>query len=119
VFTVQDLEVYAALTGDSSAFYDGQKRLAIPGPLLGGMFSDLLGTHLPGQGTNYLKQRVVFPTPAYAGEELTATVEIVRLRPEKALVNLRTLCTNPTGQLVWMGEALVLARDVPPQVGSA
>jgi acyl dehydratase len=45
-------------------------------------------------------------------QELTASVEIIRLRPEKQLVNLRTVCTNPDGEIVCSGEALVLVSDV-------
>ncbi len=105
-FTVADLQEYAGLTGDSNP------QVTVPGGLLGGMFSFLLGTCLPGCGTNYLKQHLLFGPPAHAGEELTATVEIVRLRPDKELVNLRTVCANPAGQPVCVGEALVLVRDV-------
>jgi acyl dehydratase len=109
-FTVDDLAEYAGLTGDHNpAYRDGP---AVPGPLLGGLFSYLLGTRLPGRGTNYLKQRLVFPAPAYPGEPLTATVEIVRVRPEKELVNLTTICTGAGGQVVCSGEALVLVRDL-------
>jgi acyl dehydratase len=86
--------------------------LQVPGGLLGGLFSFLLGTRLPGRGTNWLKQRLVFPAPCYAGQEVTARVEIVRLRPEKDLVNLRTACTVPGGQVVCEGEALVLVKDL-------
>ena len=43
---------------------------------------------------------------------ITATVEIIRLRPEKELVNLQTICTNPAGDIVCHGEALVLVRDL-------
>ena len=86
--------------------------LQVPGGLLGGLFSFLLGTRLPGRGTNWLKQRLVFPAPCYAGQEVTARVEIVRLRPEKDLVNLRTTCMVPGGQVVCEGEALVLVKDL-------
>lgn len=119
-FTPQDLDEYADLTGDTNpifteATYAQQQGLAgtvIPGSLLGGLFSYLLGTQLPGRGTNYLKQRLVYPEPAYPGERLTATVEIIRLRPTKELVNLRTICTKSAGEMVCAGEALVLVRDV-------
>ncbi len=109
-FTREDLEAYAALTGDRPMLAGG--RPAVPGPLLGGLFSHLLGTRLPGPGTNYLKQRLEFAAPAYLGEEITATVEVVRTRPDKALVNLRTICIGADGRLICRGEALVLARDV-------
>jgi acyl dehydratase len=104
-FTANDLQEFRALAG---ALTDD----TIPGPLLGGMFSFLLGTQLPGRGTNYLKQALTFPAPALVGEAITATVEITRLRPDKDLVNLRTVCTNARGEIVCEGEALVLVKDV-------
>jgi acyl dehydratase len=119
-FTAADLEEYADLTGDTNPIVTdadyargwGLEGRLVPGGLLGGLFSYLLGTRLPGPGTNYLKQRLHFPNPAYTGQELIARVEIVRLRPEKQLVNLSTVCTDPAGQIVCQGEALVLASDV-------
>jgi hypothetical protein len=89
---------------------DGERH-RVPGPLIAGLFSYLLGTELPGRGTNYLKQALRYPQPAYYDEELTATVRVTRLRPGKALVNLRTTCTTADGRVVCDGEALVLAKD--------
>ena len=106
-FTSADLAEYASLAGIAA-----QDVLTVPGTLLGGLFSYLLGTTLPGRGTNYLKQHLEFCKPALAGEQITATVEIVRLRPEKDLVNLRTVCTNARGEIVCQGEALVYVKDV-------
>ena len=119
-FTAADLEEYADLTGDSNPIITdadyarglGLEGRLVPGGLLGGLFSYLLGTRLPGPGTNYLKQRLRFPNPAYPEQELAARVEIVRLRPEKQLVNLSTVCADPSGRIVCQGEALVLASDV-------
>jgi len=106
-FTVNDLAQYASLAGIAP-----QNARFVPGPLLGGLFSYLLGTTLPGRGTNYLKQSLEFPTSAFVGEEITATAEIVRLRPDRDLVNLRTVCTNARGEIVCQGEALVLVKDL-------
>ncbi len=105
-FTPADIAEYAVLTGIA-----GDSR-NVPGPLLGGMFSYLLGTRLPGRGTNYLKQHLEFPAAARVGEELTATVEIIRLRPEKELVDLKTICIDSSGRIVCQGQALVLVKDV-------
>lgn len=119
-FSRRDLETYAALTGETNPLFTdpsyarraGLSDTPLPGPLLGALFSCLLGTRLPGRGTNWLKQRLFFPAPAYPGEELHAQVAIVRLRPEKELANLRTWATNPAGKVVCDGEALVLASDL-------
>jgi acyl dehydratase len=120
IFTAHDLASYAALVGDvNPVFTDNQAarqrgfdRLIVPGSLLGALFSYLLGTELPGRGTNYLKQRLQFPALATVDQELTASVEVIRLRSGKQLVNLRTLCTKPDGEIVCCGEALVLVSDV-------
>ena len=114
------LGMFLALVGDGNLlFWDlpyarakGLENLILPSGLLGGMISDLLGTELPGRGTNWLKQRFSFPKPAYPNATITANVEIVRLRPEKDLVNLRTTCVDPTGDLVLDGEALVWISDL-------
>ena len=118
-FSETDLQEYRGLSGDTNpAFSDvayaeaqGWPGLRVPGGLLGGLFSFLLGTRLPGRGTNWLKQRLAFPAPCYAGEEVMARVEIVRLRPEKDLVNLRGTCTAG-GRVVCEGESLVLVKDL-------
>ena len=115
-----ELADYAALVGERCPVFTdsnlarqaGFSDTPLPGALLGGLFSTLLGTRLPGAGTNYLKQRLEFPAPAYPDQELTAEVEIVRVRPDKQLVNLATRCTTSAGLTVCCGEALVLVSDV-------
>ncbi len=119
-FTLEDVRTYIELTGDANPVYTdaelaselGLDSPVLPPPLVGALFSCLLGVHLPGWGTNYLKQRFIFLEPAHPGEELTARVEIVRLRPEKELINLRTICQKTDGKTIADGEALVLVRDV-------
>ena len=106
-FTPNDLAEYASLAGIAA-----RDTRVVPGPLLGGMISCLLGTQLPGRGTNWMKQRLEYPASAFVGEEITATVQVIRLRPEKELVNLRTICANPRGEIVCQGEALVLVKDL-------
>jgi acyl dehydratase len=122
-FTAADLAEYADLTGDTNPVFTdaeyarglGLNGPLVPGGLLAGLFSDLLGTELPGRGTNYLKQRLHFPDPAYVDQLLTASVEVIRFRPEKQLVNLSTVCTNAADSTACYGEALVLVSDVSSQ----
>ncbi len=83
----------------------------VPEPLIGALFSYLLGVELPGAGTNYLKQDLVFLKLVPADAALTATVEITRLRPEKHLVDLATTCTDDNGEVVCRGRALVMVKD--------
>ena len=112
IFSANDVVHYRTLTGDTGLHFGVKSETVVPGPLLAGMFSDLLGTKLPGRGTNWLKQQLRYPTVAHVGAEITATVEIIRLRPEKDLVNCRTTCTNEAGEIVCEGEALVCVKDL-------
>ena len=84
----------------------------LPAPLVSALFSYLLGVKLPGPGANYLKQETEFVAPARVGEQLTARVEVTRLRPEKSLVDLATTCHGADGRLIATGRALIFVGDV-------
>lgn len=120
VFTLENMFEFCELVSEqNSVILDnvyaqslGFHGTPVPGGLLGGTVSDILGTKLPGRGTNWLKQKYHFLSPAYPGEEIVITVEIIRLRPEKDLVNLRTTLTNSNGEIVVDGEALVWVSDL-------
>lgn len=84
----------------------------LPGGLLGGLISNLLGTQLPGRGTMWLKQKFHFLKEAQPDDEITGRVEITRIRPEKALVNLRTTLTDTADDVIVDGEALVMVSDL-------
>ncbi|UWQ44927.1 phosphate acetyltransferase [Leisingera aquaemixtae] len=104
-YTRDDLAAYAALSGASAG--------SVPEPLIAALFSYLLGVELPGSGTNYLKQDLAFKAPAPLDTSLEAKVEIIRLRPEKHLVDLWASCTAPDGTVICEGRSLVKAKDVP------
>ncbi len=110
-FTDDDRRLFMQLSGEQESIKENG-GYPVPEPLIGGLFSYLLGTELPGFGTNYLKQQMTFCGKAYFNEPLTAAVKITRLRPEKHLVNLETACSNAAGEIICHGEALVLVRDI-------
>ena len=107
---VAEVRALTELVDDPHPAYRGSYP-QVPPPLLGGMISDLLGVSLPGPGANWLKQTYRFHRPVSVGDEVRASVEVTRLRPDKELVNLRTVCETSAG-ITLTGEALVLARDV-------
>lgn len=108
-YTTNDLETFGALAGSAAGS-------SVPEPLIAALFSYLLGVELPGSGTNYLKQELDFKSNAPLNTELTASVEITRLRPEKNLVDLWARCVTPEGDVICEGRSLVKAKDVenPP-----
>ena len=105
-FNKNDIATYVQLGGANPL---GKE---IPEPLLGALFSYLLGMELPGVGTKYLKQETEYKTAAYLDEKLTASVEIINIRPEKYLVDLNTECKNTNGIMICSCRALVYVKDV-------
>ncbi|MCV2882533.1 phosphate acetyltransferase [Actibacterium sp. XHP0104] len=104
-YSAEDMALFAGLAGIDAPD-------SVPEPLIAALFSYLLGVHLPGPGTNYLKQELQFRAPAPLGVDLTAQVKITRLRPEKHLVDLWACCTTPDGTVLCEGRSLVKAKDV-------
>ncbi|WP_018699509.1 hypothetical protein [Amorphus coralli] len=102
-----DAETFARLLGEAGLAIE-----AVPEPLIGALFSYLLGVKLPGFGTNYLKQEMTFLKPAPFDETLTASVEVTRVRADKHLVDLATVCRTESGEEICRGRALVLVKDV-------
>jgi acyl dehydratase len=119
-FSADDLDDYVDLTGDSNppvasraaAIFAGLPDRLVPGPLLGGMLSDLLGTRLPGRGTGWIRQRLAFHSAAHPGERLAASVTVTGLQRDKQLVDLGCLISGDDGRPVVTGAALVLVRNL-------
>lgn len=113
--TEADILAYAAVSLDTNPVhldeqaaretgFDG--RIA-HGMLSAGLISALLGTHLPGPGTIYLRQSLNFRAPVRIGETVKAVVEITDLKPASKRATLRTKCMVED-DVVIDGEACVL-----------
>lgn len=115
VITAEDVDRFAVLSGDvnpvhlDDAFAAGtifKKRIA-HGFLTGSLISTVLGTKLPGPGCIYLGQDLKFMAPVYLGDEVTATVTIQGLDPDKRRVVLNCVC-SVDGKAVLTGIAVVM-----------
>ena len=110
-----DVYLFAGITGDfnpahidesyaSKTFF--KTRIA-QGMLLGGFISAILGYHLPGPGTIYIRQELNFLSPARIGDTVIAQAEVVEIMGEKNRVKLKTTCINQQGTLLVEGVATV------------
>jgi acyl dehydratase len=110
---------FAELTGDTNPVHldddyaagTGFGRRIAHGMIAAGLISATLANDLPGPGTVYLNQTLKFKLPVYPGDTVTATVEVLSVRPDKPIVTLSTVCTNQSGNVVLEGEAVVLFPD--------
>lgn len=110
------IRAFADVTGDTNPIHldddyaAGTKfgRRIAHGMIAAGLISATIANDLPGPGTVYLSQTLKFKLPVYPADTVTATVEVLTVRPDKPIVTLSTVCTNQEDQVVLEGEAVVL-----------
>jgi 3-hydroxybutyryl-CoA dehydratase len=66
-----------------------------------------------------MSQSLRFTAPVRAGDSITARVEVVELDPDRRRVRLATTCANQIGQIVVVGEALLVMDEVGTTAGSS
>lgn len=116
VFNEEDVEEFAHVSGDDNPMhldeeYASQtsfKHRIAHGHLVSSMYSDILGSELPGLGTIYLKQNMTYVKPVYLGDTITAVVTVTDQDLEKNRITCDTKSYNQDGELVVVGSAVVL-----------
>ena len=110
--TARDVELYAEITGDrnplhfDAAFAAGTRfgRLVAQGGITSGMLNALVAMDLPGPGTVFMSQSLKYLAPTYLGDTLTAEVEVLAVKPDKPVCQLKATITNQDGTVVLEGE---------------
>ncbi len=115
--TQQDIDLFAVVSGDVNPTHmdlayartDIFHKVIAHGMLGAGLISSVLGTKLPGPGTIYLGQDLLFLRPVSIGDTITATLKVTEKHPEQGDLLLDCRCTNQSGELVISGTAHVRA----------
>ncbi len=119
-FTQAQVEEFAKVSGDSNPLHlDADyasttvfKKPIIHGFLGGSVFSKILGTLFPGEGTIYLKQNMEFLRPMYVDTPYEAILEVKEIEKEKNKAIVQTNIVDPASQkIVVKGEATVLNKE--------
>lgn len=113
--TESDIYKFAEITGDYNPIHiDVEKaeksvfgKRVAHGMLISSLFSTVIGTKMPGNGTVYLEQNNRFIKPVYIGDTITAYVSICAIG-EKNRARLRTDAYNQDGDKVISGNASVI-----------
>ena len=114
------IRAFAELTGDHNPVHVDDEyaagtrfgRRIAHGMLAASLISATLANELPGRGTVYLSQSLRFVAPVFPGDTVTARVAVVKVREDKPIVTLETVCTNQRGEKLIVGEAVVMLTAV-------
>ena len=118
--TQQQVEEFARVTGDNNPLhldehYAAQtpfKKPIIHGFLGGSVFSKILGTLFPGEGTVYLKQSMEFLRPMFVENQYEAILEVKETEKEKHKAIIQTSIIDIAAQkIVIKGEATVMNKE--------
>jgi len=110
--TAHEVELYAQITGDRNplhfdADFAARTRfgpLVAQGGIASGMLNALVAMDMPGPGTVFLSQMLTYKAPTYLGDTLTAEIEVLSLKPDKPVCQLRATITNQAGAVLLEGE---------------
>lgn len=110
-----DIYQYAGISGDFNPAHVNEayaaktffKARIAHGMLSAGFISAILGNHLPGPGSIYIRQELNFLSPVYIGDTITARAEVIEVSTEKNRVTLKTDCSNQDGTTVIEGKAVL------------
>ena len=114
--TEADVYMFAGISGDLNPAHINEEyakgtmfkgRIA-HGILGASLISTVLGMHLPGPGTIYLKQDLKFLAPVRFGDTITATCTVKERLEDKNRLVLDCVVTNQDGTQVIVGEATVM-----------
>jgi acyl dehydratase len=113
--TWRDIELFTELTGDRNPLhYDDAAASAsrfggviVQGGVTSGLLNAVVAEDLPGPGSVFLHVDWRFLQPVRPGDTITAEVELLSMRDDKPIYELRTTITNQHDVVVLDGRATV------------
>lgn len=115
----QEVQKFADSVGDHNPIHfddlaaqkAGFRRRIAHGMIASSMFSDILGNELPGPGSVYASQTLRFLAPILVPSDIELVVELIRVREDKPVVTVRTVCRSE-GDICIDGEAVLVVRSL-------
>ena len=113
-FYMEDARKFALLTGDRNRLHWDQEfaaeiglvgRPVVQGVLTGSLLSSVMGSELPGDGTIFMNEKLLFKKPVYFGDAIKARVTLFSCRETKRFYvgNLYGECRNQKDEVVVCG----------------
>jgi len=117
-FSQDDVVAFAKISGDNNPIHlddEFAKKTIFKKPIMHGflsasVFSKVLGTLFPGQGTIYLEQTLKFHRPMFIETEYLSRFKVVGI--EKSIAQITTEIFDPDNKLTISGVAKILNEKI-------
>jgi acyl dehydratase len=112
--SMQDVEMFSAMTGDRNPLhYDAALAaqspfggLIVQGGVTSGLLNAIVAEDLPGPGSVFLGVEWRFVKAVKVGEQITGRVEVTAVRDDKPICTLATSVRNARGETCLVGTAV-------------
>ena len=110
-----DIELFTAISGDRNPLHYDENLakktkfggIIVPGGITSAILNAVVADKLPGPGTVFLHVDWNFRAPVRPGDTITGIVEVLSVRSDKPITELKTTVILADGTIVLDGEALV------------
>jgi acyl dehydratase len=117
----KDIELFTAISGDRNPIhYDADLaaqikfgEIVVQGGVTSAILNAVVAEDLPGPGTVFLNVNWNFKAPVRPGDTITGAVEVLKVRSDKPITELKTTVTRNDGTVVLEGEALCYTMALP------
>jgi acyl dehydratase len=118
----RDIELFTAISGDRNPLhYDEELAKAttfggiiVQGGITSAILNAVVAEELPGPGTVFLHVDWSFKAPVRPGDKITGTVEVLKVRTDKPITELKTTVTRDDGTVALEGKALCYTMPLSP-----
>jgi acyl dehydratase len=112
--STHDIELFTAISGDRNPLHydEGLAKVTPFGGIIvqGGITSAILNAvvaeDLPGPGSVFLHVDWSFKAPVRPGDKITGAVEVIKVRTDKPITEIKTTVTRDDGVVALEGNAL-------------
>ena len=111
---MQDTEMFTAISGDHNPLHYNKELadvtkfggIIVQGGITSAILNAVVAEKLPGPGTVFLHVDWNFKAPVKPGDKITGAVEVLKVRTDKPITELKTTVTRDDGIVALDGEAL-------------
>jgi acyl dehydratase len=112
--TLKDIELFTAISGDRNPLHYDEALarnttfggIIVQGGVTSAILNAVVAEDLPGPGSVFLHVDWNFRAPVRPGDRITGAVEVLKVRTDKPITELRTTVTRDDGTVALEGTAL-------------
>ena len=120
--TSRDIEMFTAISGDRNPLHYDEALanaskfggIIVQGGVTSAILNAVVAEDLPGPGTVFLSVAWSFKAPVRPGDRITGAVEVVSVRTDKPITELKTTVTRDDGVVALDGTAVCYTMPLPP-----